>query len=182
LEASLTAQDLVRPWRRATLVASLIAGVELVLLLVCGALLVAKPLTNALRTHAKKVATTQQRAAVAPAPVHQTVKTAKHHRVAPAPVLHPRAETDVLVLNGNGENGAAHAEASKLQSIGYRVSGAENAKRHDYATTFVMYLPGYKPEAQRLARDLHLHVVGPLDGLKPSALKGGKLAVVLGAS
>jgi hypothetical protein len=181
LEASLTAQDLVRPWRRATLVASLIAGVELVLLLVCGALLVAKPLTNALRGHAQKVATTQHKAAVTPAPVHHPAKAVKHHAVAP-PVLHPRAQTDVLVLNGNGENGAAHAEASKLQSIGYRVSGAENAKRHDYATTFVMYVPGYKPEAQRLANDLHVHVVGPLDGLKPSALKGGKLAVVLGAS
>src|SRR5205823_7863218 len=32
LEASLTPQDLVRPWRRATIVATLIAAVELVLL------------------------------------------------------------------------------------------------------------------------------------------------------
>jgi hypothetical protein len=181
LEASLTAQDLVRPWRRATLVASLIAGVELVLLLVCGALLVAKPLTHALRHHAQTVATTHK-AAVKLAPVRHAVKAVKHHPAVPAPVLRPRAKTGVLVLNGNGRNGVAHAEASKLQSIGYPVAGAMNAKRHDYATTFVMYVPGYRPEALRLAHDLHLHVVGPLDGMKPSALLGGKLAVVLGAS
>ena len=181
MEASLTAQDLVRPWRRATLVASLIAGVELVLLLVCAALLVAKPLTRALQHHAQQVATTHKAAVKAPA-VQQAAKTVTHHRAVPPPVLRPRAQTDVLVLNGNGRNGAAHAEASKLQSIGYHVAGAVDAKRHDYATTLVMYVPGYRPEALRLARDLHVHVVGPLDGMKPSALLGGKLAVVLGAS
>ena len=36
-------------------------------------------------------------------------------------------------------------------------------------------------EGLRLARDLHVGVVGPLDGLKPSALQGGRLAVILGA-
>jgi hypothetical protein len=29
---------------------------------------------------------------------------------------------------------------------------------------------------------MHVHVVGPLDGVKASALKGGQLAVVLGAA
>ncbi len=45
-----------------------------------------------------------------------------------------------------------------------------------------MYARGYEAEGLRLARDLHVQVVGPLDGLKPSALHGGKLAVVLGAA
>jgi hypothetical protein len=44
-----------------------------------------------------------------------------------------------------------------------------------------MYRHGYEAEGRRLARDLHVHVVGPLDGLKLSALRGAKLAVVLGA-
>jgi hypothetical protein len=34
----------------------------------------------------------------------------------------------------------------------------------------------------RLARDLGVKVVGPLDGLSSSALQGGQLAVVLGAA
>jgi hypothetical protein len=28
---------------------------------------------------------------------------------------------------------------------------------------------------------LHIHVVGPLDGLRPAALEGGQLAVIIGA-
>ncbi len=45
-----------------------------------------------------------------------------------------------------------------------------------------MYKRGYEGEGRRLARDLHVHVVGPLDGMRSSALHGGKLAIVLGAA
>ena len=44
-----------------------------------------------------------------------------------------------------------------------------------------MFERGYEGEARRLARDMHVSVVGPLDGVKASALEGGQLAVVLGA-
>src|SRR5439155_24182968 len=106
------------------------------------------------------------------------------HRATPAPVpkaSQPRTKTVVLVLNGNGRNGAAHAEAARLQSLGYRIAAAADAKRHDYATSLVMYRPGFRPEGVRLARDLHVSVVGPLDGVSVSALHGGQLAVILGA-
>ena len=39
-----------------------------------------------------------------------------------------------------------------------------------------MYRPGFRAEGLRLARDLKVKVVGPLDGLPPSALTGGQLA------
>jgi hypothetical protein len=61
------------------------------------------------------------------------------------------------------------------------IAGTGNARRQDYAATVVMYKPGFRAEGLRLARDLKAKVVGPLDGLKPSALMGGQLAVVLGA-
>jgi hypothetical protein len=61
------------------------------------------------------------------------------------------------------------------------VTGTGNAKRQDYATTVVMFRRGYEAEAHRLARDMHVRIVGPLDGLKPSALHGGQLAILLGA-
>ena len=172
LEAQLSAQELVRPWRTATLVASLIAAAELVLLVVCGAVIVARPLAHAVQHHAQKVAYAQ------PARVRQEIA----RQVAPPPApTHPRAKTKVLVLNGNGRNGAAHAEASKLQSLGYQVAGAADAKRHDYATSVVMYRPGFRSEGVRLAHDLHVGVVGPLDGLGLPALHGGQLAVIIGA-
>jgi hypothetical protein len=44
-----------------------------------------------------------------------------------------------------------------------------------------MYRRGYEGEGARLARDLHVKIVGPLDGLSVKALHGGQLAIVLGA-
>ncbi|HZO96157.1 MAG TPA: LytR C-terminal domain-containing protein [Gaiellaceae bacterium] len=172
MEAELHVHELVRPWRRATLIASAIAGVELVLLLVAGAAIVAKPLARAVRHHAEQVA-------LAPP---AKARAERRRQLAPPPKpTHPRARTKVLVLNGNGRTGAAHAEAGRLRSLGYRIAGAADARRHDYATSVVMYRPGFRPEGVRLAKDLHIRVVGPLDGLKPSALDGGQLAVIVGA-
>jgi hypothetical protein len=159
----------------ATLAASLIAAVELVALVALAFLLLAKPLSHAIQHHAA--------AAVLP-PKKTAVKKAAPKVIKPAPigkVKLSRHETGVLVLNGNGRAGAAHSEASHLESLGYRVRGAANAKRSDYATTVVMFKTGYAAEGHRLARDLHVSVVGPLDGLTPAALHGGQLVVLLGA-
>ena len=100
------------------------------------------------------------------------------------PVAKPkltRAETRVIVLNGNGRQGAAAQGAARLRSFGYAIAGTENARRQDYAATVVMYRAGFRAEGLRLAKDLKVKVVGPLDGLAPSALRGGQLAIVIGA-
>jgi hypothetical protein len=170
-----TPEALVRPWRTATLVASLVAAIELVLLVVAALLLLAKPLAHAVRHHAEATAAAPVAKKAAPA-VHKATKKAK---VAKPKLL--RSSTGVLVLNGNGRTGAASAAAARLDGIGYRVRAKGNAKRQDYATTVVMYRRGYEAEGRRLASDLHVKVVGPLDGLAPSALHGAQLAVVLGA-
>ena len=168
MDAPLATPDLVRPWRTATLVASLVAAVELVLLIAAGVLLLAKPLAHMMKRHAETAAFAPVKKHVAAAPVH-------HVRVkAPAAKL-SRSHTGVLVLNGNGRAGAASTEAAKLQGLGYVIRAKGNAK------TVVMYRKGYAGEGARLARDLHVKIVGPLDGLAPSALHGGQLAVVLGA-
>ena len=177
MDAPLTAPDaLIRPWRTATIVASLVAAVELVLLLGAGVVLLGKPLSHALR---------HQAAAAAAATPAKTVAKAKPvvvHRTPPAVPHVARAHTGVLVLNGNGHSGAAASEAARLHSLGYPVAGTGNAPRTDYATTSVMYRPGFRGEAIRLARDLGVHAVGPLDGLTTARLDGGKLVVILGAA
>ncbi len=175
MDAPLAADALIRPWRTATLVASLVAAVELIALIALALLLLAKPLAHAVRSHA-------QATALAPAKKH-TVAPVVHARkhVVPKPKL-TRSATGIFVFNGNGRTGAASAAAAKLSGLGYRIRGKGNAARQNYATTVVMYKRGYEGEGRRLARDLHVHVVGPLDGLKPSALHGAKLAVVLGAA
>jgi hypothetical protein len=167
-----TPDALIRPWRTATLVASLVAAIELVLLVGAGLLLLAKPLARAVRHHAES-------AALAPATKRKVAPIVRRH-VRLAPPKLPRARTGVYVLNGNGRNGAASAAAASLSVLGYRIPAKGNAVRQDYATTVVMYRRGFQAEGVRLAHDLHVKVVGPLDGLKQSALHGAQLAVVLG--
>ena len=174
MDAPLSAPDaLIRPWRTATLVASLVAAVELVLLLGAGFLLLAKPLAHAMQKHATATA-------FAPAKKHTVTPVVRKQ----APIALPkllRSQTGVFVFNGNGRSGAASSEAAKLSNLNYLVPGTGNAKRQDYATTVVMFKEGFQAEGARLARDLHVKVVGPLDGLAPSALRGAQLAIVLGA-
>ena len=172
MDAPFTADALIRPWRTATLVASLVAAVELIALIALALVLLAKPLAHAVRHHAETAAF---------APKHTaSVVHAKQQVVGKPKLL--RSATGIFVFNGNGRAGAASAAAARLSGLGYRIRGKGNAARQDYASTVVMYKRGYEAEGLRLARDLDVHVVGPLDGLKPSALHGGKLAVVLGAA
>jgi hypothetical protein len=118
--------------------------------------------------------------AFAPAKKHAvTPVVRKHSPIAPPKLL--RSQTGVYVFNGNGRSGAASSEAAKLSNLNYLVPGTGNAKRQDYATTVVMFKKGFQAEGTRLARDLHVKIVGPLDGLAPSALRGAQLAIVLGA-
>ena len=44
-----------------------------------------------------------------------------------------------------------------------------------------MYRSAYRGDAIRLAHVLGVKVVGPLDGLKPAALHGAQLVILLGA-
>lgn len=173
MDAPISAQELIRPWRTATLVASLVAALELVLLLGAVGLLIAKPIAHSLQHRADTRAAAPVKKAVVSAPLPKKIPVGR-------PTL-SRAQTGVLVLNGNGHAGAAASAAAKLHSLGYLVSATGNAHRQDYATSVVLYRKGFEPEGARLARDLGIKVTGPLDGLTTSALHGGKLAVILGA-
>jgi LytR cell envelope-related transcriptional attenuator len=175
VDAPLPSPDaLVRPWRTATLVASLVAAIELVLLIGAAVMLLAKPLAHAVQRHAEAAALAPTvPTKKAPAVVHKVTKVSA--------AKHTRSHTGVFVLNGNGRNGAASTEAAKLSGLGYRVPGKGNAKRQDYATTVVMYRRGWEAEGRRLASDLHVKIVGPLDGMSASSLHGAQTVVVLGA-
>jgi hypothetical protein len=159
------------PWRGATLVVGAIAAAELLVLIGVIALHFT-PKHAGVRTAAP--AKTQH----AP-PVRHTAKTVAV--VASVP-LRARSRVHVLVLNGNGVQGAASTEAARLQSAGYRIGGSENAQRHDYARSLVLYVPGWVKEARRLARDTGIKLVAPIDGLTPAKLKASQVVVILGSS
>lgn len=161
------ADDLVRPWRTAAVVASAVAAVELVLLLIVGIAFLAKPVSE----HVRKAAEQRVLAPVA-------VKKPK-----PAPVGAPKlapGDTAVLVLNGNGRTGAAASEAERVRRKGYRVASVGDAPRRDYTRSLVMYRPGYAADAKRLAKVLGIRIVGPLDGIGVGALQGAHAVVVVG--
>lgn len=155
------------PWRRATLVAVAVATLELVVLVVLGVALLAEPV-------AQHVTRAAERQALAP-----IVEQPKAKPVAGAPKL-TRAETSVIVLNGNGRAGAAAATAEQVRARGYTIGSVGNAPRTDYTRSLVLYRAGHEAEAKRLARDLKLKIVGPLDGMRPADLLGAHVAVVVG--
>jgi len=158
-------RQLDHPWRTATLVAGGVAAFELVLLLIIGIALISKPLS----AHAKEAALTRGTGVAKVAPSRPEPKSATLSR----------GETSVLVLNGNGIGGAAAAAASLIRARGYSVAATGNAAR-SYGQSVVMYRPGRRPEAKRLAADLGIPLVGPLDGIRLRHLRGAQTVVVLG--
>lgn len=164
---------LERRWRTAALVAWAVAAVELVAVATLSALLVGRPVLG--RAAASPAAARPERthpragAGIAPARFPRPL----------APQL-SRRRTAVLVLNGNGVAGAAAAAAARVRARGYVVAAVGNAPRSDYARSLVMYRPGYEAEARRLARDLGLGLVAPLDGLRPPELRGAHAALIVG--
>jgi hypothetical protein len=163
-----------RLWRRAALGVGALAFLELVALVALVALLVARAATQdgvakpAEARHAARSAVALRR--------HPVVKL-------PAAVvpIQPRDHLRILVLNGNGKTGAAASAAGQLRRLGYLIAGTANATHQNYAASLVMYRPGFRAAALRLAHDLGVHIVGPLDGMRAAALDGGQLAVILGA-
>ena len=176
MESSASTSDaLVRPWRTATFVASAIAAFELFILVGFVVALFGGPALHWLQgSDGARTAKQQQTQAAARQPAPPPAARA-------APKL-ARTETSVLVLNGNGIAGAAASAGQLVRRKGYVVAEVGNAARTDYRRTVVMYRPGYQPEAARFARDLHVKIVSPLDGLRRKDLMGAHVAMVLGAN
>ena len=166
---------MMQPWRTAALVAVAVAAVELLVLVVIGGALIAKPSAGT-ATHTAKAKSSAAASTHKKAAVRHTV-----HRVA-APAAHiGRTKVTVLVLNGNGRQGAAAATASRVSRRGYKIGGVANAPSTDFTRSLVMYRKGFEGEGRRLARDLGIGIVGPLDGLRTSQLHGANAVVVVGA-
>ena len=165
------------PWRTAALAAAAVALVELLaLLVVSGVRLAPGPRQTAAAAAPKTAAPAAAHAAAA---ARKRTRTPAHARPQP---LRPRSRVSILILNGNGVTGAAGREASHLLARGYRGTTAADAPNHDYARSIVLYAPGYAREGRRLGHDAGVRIVGPLDGMKPSQLRGSQLVVILGGS
>jgi hypothetical protein len=150
------------PWRTIAVVIAGVATLELLILVIVGVALVAKPMAHRAIAQAAE-----------PTP-------AVKRKPEPTLPLLPRRLTSVTILNGNGVSGAAATEASRVRARGYKIGVVGNAPRGSYGTSVVMYRAGRIREGRRLARDLGISIVSPLDGLRKGDLHGAKLAVVVG--
>jgi hypothetical protein len=170
----LDSQLAVQPWQRATVLLALVAAFELVLLIVAGGALLVQPGA----AHHRAAKKTPHPTAAAPAKAPRTPAKTEPTKQMAAEL--PRRKVKLVVLNGNGHQGAAAGAAAQVRHRGYRVGLVANAPSHDYPRTIVMYRPGFEGEGRRLARDLGVHVVGPLDGMKPAQLHGAQAVLILG--
>ena len=188
-EPHIVRRSAARPQRRNRRIETNVVLVALALIAIITVVVISAWKTSGSSPHVAKQAAppTQTRAHVTAAAAHAASAPAvrhvtRHVAALPSQPLRPRARLSVLVLNGNGVKGAAGAKAVSLQTLGYGSSHSENAPRHDYARSMVMYLPGYAQEARRLGRDAGVRIVATLDGMRRAQLKGSQLVVVLGGS
>ena len=170
-------------WRTTALVAAGFAAFELLFIVVVGLALLARPFAEG--ENQPLPAKSEKPKAAESAPAAATATPPAPAKAAPAAPAGPkleRNETSVLVLNGNGSSGAAAEKADLVQTRGYLIAGTANAPRTDFARSVIMFRPGYRPEAARLAKDFGIANVTPLDGLTPSDLQGAHVVLIVGSA
>jgi hypothetical protein len=112
-------------------------------------------------------------------PVAATGRVLKGQPALPPP--RPRSRISVLVLNGNGVSGAAGTEATAILARGYRHAIPGDASQLTYARSLVLFRPGWQREAERLARDVRIPTVAPLDARVAPEYASVPLLVILGS-
>ena len=159
-------------------VGAIVGGIALVLIV--GLVFVAKPMATSAKAEA---ATKSETEAATKAKAEKKPKgggflTSKP----PAEAELSRAKTAVLILNGSGASGGATEAAAQLREHNYRIVGADNAAHPDYHHTLVLYRPGFRGEAERLARDLGFtrKRVAVLDGMKRREIGEARVVLILG--
>jgi hypothetical protein len=157
--------DAIRPWRRATIAVSAVATLELIALAAIAIVLLGNPLANRLSENTAAAAGTPRPQKTQPAPAKRAALE--------------RGDTSVMVLNGGGQAGAAHAASTRVSARGYQLGQIGNAAG-DTPRTLIMYRPGYEAEGARLGRDLQVGIVRPLDGMRPAQLMGSHLVLIMG--
>jgi hypothetical protein len=103
-------------------------------------------------------------------------------KATPPTPLRPRSHISVLVLNGDGVEGAAGTTAMRLLGVGYRHATPADASNLAYARSLVLFRPGWQREAERLGKDARIATVAPLDGSVAPAYAHVPLVVILGAN
>ena len=93
-------------------------------------------------------------------------------------VLDP-SSIQVAVLNGTDVEGLAGRFGDQIDERGYSLGAITNSPT-TFEQSVVMFRPGFKPEAQRVARELNIREVRPMGNAIAEAGASAKIAVIVG--
>ena len=93
-------------------------------------------------------------------------------------VLDP-SSIQVAVLNGTDVEGLAGRFGDQIDERGYSLGAITNSPT-TFEQSVVMFRPGFKPEAQRVARELDIGEVRPMGDAIADASASAKVAVIVG--
>jgi hypothetical protein len=88
-------------------------------------------------------------------------------------------EIEVTVLNGTAVPNLAADYGHRVEAKGFKLGALGNTSQ-PVEQSVVMYKPGHKPEARRVARQLKISHIGAMDSEVKSASAGAKVTVVIG--
>jgi hypothetical protein len=88
-------------------------------------------------------------------------------------------EIEVTVLNGTATAGLAATYGNKVEKKGFDLGAVSNTDQ-PVEKSVVMYKPGHKPEAKRVAKELRITHLTAMNSEVESASGGAKVAVVIG--
>lgn len=86
---------------------------------------------------------------------------------------------EVAVLNGTATPDLASRFSDKISGKGFQIGAVTNSQS-SFAASVVMFKPGFKPEAQMVAKDLKISKVRPMTGDIASTASTANVAVVIG--
>lgn len=89
------------------------------------------------------------------------------------------AEIEVSVLNGTSVPGLAATFGDKVEGKGFSLGAVTNSSS-SFEESVVMFKAGHKPEARKVAKQLGISKVQPMNGEIQSVSAGADVAVVVG--
>lgn len=89
------------------------------------------------------------------------------------------AEIEVSVLNGTSVPGLAATYGDKVEGKGFSLGAVTNSSA-SFEESVVMFKAGHKPEARKVAKQLGIAKVQPMNGEIQSVSAGADVAVVVG--
>lgn len=88
-------------------------------------------------------------------------------------------EIEVTVLNGTSTAGLAATYGDKVEGKGFGLGVVSNTEQ-PFEASVVMFEPGHKPEAQKVAKQLQISELQPMSAEVKAASEGSEVAVVVG--